>query len=402
VIRRAVLLLCAFALVACERAAAPRPKRAAAKKPAAKSAPAPPNLLDIARGAAVVSRTGENNLEFSAVHAIDGLEGTSWSSTPGGAHQVLVYSLAAPARIERLGVAVGKHLDHLPVALRFELSSDGITWREAITLRPTKSVTESITPTVAQYLRLTTAETKRYYATAISFTALGRFETAAVPRSFDGCWSLNFAPAHFVQRGARITGALGDERKTFVDGGTDGVVARFMWMRGPMWGHAIATVTPDGRAFSALTFHEIPRAEHVGEAWIGERTAECTEVGARTPNAFLQRTRHWSMFGLVFDAREMLDLARSKETLDEAAALIARSPSQKFRVVAHDFRSRDASENLRRSEARAAAVGKALIARGVDGSRVEVGATGSTRQDAEIASEGQRILWTRVDLELLP
>jgi outer membrane protein OmpA-like peptidoglycan-associated protein len=108
------------------------------------------------------------------------------------------------------------------------------------------------------------------------------------------------------------------------------------------------------------------------------------------------------MYGLVFDERDALDLARSKETLDAAAALIARMPSRKFLIAAHDFRSGDAQENLRRSEARAAAVGNALAARGVDTARIEAGATGSTRGEAQIDSEVQRMLWTRVDLQLLP
>lgn len=402
---RAVLLLCAFAIVACERAAVPLPKPSA-KKPAAKAAanaaPALPNLLDLGRGAAVVSRSGENNLERSAVHAIDGLRATSWSSSPGGANQTLVYSLAAPARIERLGVVLDSDPNQQPATLRFELSADGTTWRDALSMKPTGTGGENVTPTVAQYLRITTGRTRRYYATAVTFEANGRFEAPPAPRSLDGCWSLNFSPARLRQQNARVTGTIGGRRTTILDGGTDGVVTRFMWMRGPMWGHALATVSPDGRAFSALTFHEEPRTQHAGEAWMGERAAECAGATAGTPDAFLQRIRHWSMFGLVFDERDALDLGRSKETLDTAAAVIARSPSQKFRVVAHDFRSGDAGENLRRSEARASAVGRALVARGVDTARIELGATGSTRQDAEIASEVQRLLWTRVDLELLP
>ena len=62
------------------------------------------NLLNLAYGAALVSRTGELNLESSAVNAIDGFSFSSWSSSPGAPEQTLVFALGGPSRIEQLGV----------------------------------------------------------------------------------------------------------------------------------------------------------------------------------------------------------------------------------------------------------------------------------------------------------
>lgn len=351
------------------------------------------NLLNVAYGASVVSRTGESTLETSAMHAIDGMSTTVWSSSPGDPNATLVYSLAAPSRIEKLGITTPNPQANLPDEVRFESSLDGTSWREQLVLRPKDSETVDVRPFDAQYLRVTTHDPKDYYAIVASFHALGRELEPPKLRSLEGCWTVNQQPARFTQQGARITGTIGD---THVEGGTDGRVAQLLWRRGAMWGYAAVTVAPDGRTLSATTFHEEPRASHVGAAWFGEKSA-CGAASAATAAPPLRK--HWPLFGLAFDENDELSEAVNASTLDAVASFIRKSPDKTFRLVAHEFRHRDPEENRRRAAARLDAVREALRVRGVDPARVELRASGSSRPDTEVTFAVQRLLWSRIDLE---
>jgi hypothetical protein len=418
VIRRAAFLLVLFALAAC---GAPKPPAAKAPKAPAKPAAtttddgtipvsAPildidgDNLLNLAYGASVVSRTAELNLESSALNAIDGMSLTAWTTPPGAPEQTLVFGLGGPSRIDALGVTtIGG--DRAPQKVRFEASSNGSSWREIATLEPVSRNTKlvDVKPFEARYLRVTTIEPAETYATLASIHANGREVRPAERFSFDGCWTINTRPARLVQRGARITGAVGVDRLTFVDGGMDGRVAKLMWMRGPMWGYVTATVTPDGRGLSAMTFHEEPVNGRAAEAWFGNRCDATPNAmpALPAPIAYLRRIGHWTMSGVVFDADEHLIDEPSRPVLDDAAALIRAMPSQRLRIIAHEFHHNDPKENRRRTEARIDAIRTALQARGLDLSHVRFVANGSERKDVEAPSAIQRMLWSRIDLELV-
>lgn len=416
-IRRAALLFVLWFVAAC---GTPEPPAKPLAKPAPTSAEedsvpiAAPvvdidgdNLLNLAYGASVVSRTGELNLETSAVHAIDGMSFTAWSSSPGAAGQTLVFSLGGPSRIERVGVTTTER-DRSPTKVRIEASRDGSSWREMATIEPASKGTTmtDVTSFEARYVRVTTIEPGKYYATLTSVHAIGSEVRPAERLSFDGCWTINTKPARLVQRGARITGVVGGNRPTFVDGGVDGRVAKLMWMRGPMWGYATATLTPDGRGISAMTFHEEPLMNNVGEAWIGSRcetkVAEAVNATPRPPIDYLRRTGHWTMSGIIFDGEERIIDAPSRDALDDAAAVIKAMPSQRFRVIARELRNNDPNENRRRTTARVDAVRTALRARGIDISRIEFVGSGSELKDVEMPSALQRMLWSRIDLERVP
>lgn len=362
------------------------------------------NLLNLAYGAAVVSRTGELNLEASAVHAIDGMSFTTWSSSPGAAGQTMVFGLGGPSRIERVGVTTTGR-DRSPTKVRIDASPDGSSWREMATIEPASKGTTlaDVTPFEARYVRVTTIETGKYYAALTSVHAIGSEVRPAARLSFDGCWTINTKPARFVQRGARIIGVIGGNRPTFVDGGLDGRVAKLMWMRGPMWGLATATLTPDGRGISAMTFHEEPLMNNFGEAWIGSRcettAVEAVNATPRPPIDYLRRTGHWTMSGIIFDGEERIIEAPSRDALDDAAAVIKAMPSQRFRVIARELRNNDPNDSRRRTTARVNAVRTALRARGVDVSRIEFVGNGSELKDIEMPSALQRMLWSRIDLE---
>jgi hypothetical protein len=109
VIRRAIVLLLLSTLLACGKDAPPATATAAPKPAVPAVVPQSDadgdNLLSLAYGGAVVSRGGEFDLENSAAHTIDGLMHTKWTAAPGSAAETLVYSLLAPARIQRVGIS---------------------------------------------------------------------------------------------------------------------------------------------------------------------------------------------------------------------------------------------------------------------------------------------------------
>jgi len=416
--RRGSFLLILIAVAACNRApepppAAPAPQRATNEDVTPIATPTldidGDNLLNLAYGAALVSRTGELNLESSAVNAIDGMSFTAWNSPPAGASQTLVFALGGPSRIEQLGVTtIDKN--QTPAQVRFAASPDGRSWRDVITIEPAHKGTtmKDVPPFEARYLRVETIEPAEQYAALTSVHALGAELRPSERQSFAGCWSINTFNATLRQSGARITGVLGGAKgPTYFDGGIEGRVARLMWIHGPMWGYAAATLTPDGRNISAITFHEEPIFQGAGTALIGERIgSRCDEKSSNTnspltPADYLRRIGRWTMSGIVFDAEERLIAEPSAATLDAAATILQAAPSQRFRIVATEFRNNDPNENLRRTKARVEAVRAALQSRGVDVSRIDFAGNGSPHDDIERPSAIQRMLWSRIDLERL-
>jgi hypothetical protein len=402
--RAGALLICVAVSTACGRAAAP----VETAKPRGQEARMAPdldsdNLLAISRGASVVSRTAELSLEFSAVQAIDAMSETLWSAPPLSSDETLVLSLAAPTRIEALGASMlGRSL---PRSMAFETSIDGRSWRPAITYSPTRAdETRPVPPVEARYIRLVITGSKDMPPIIHSIQARGREVAPPVRRSMGGCWEINGNPARFVQDGARISGVIGGAHPTLVDGGTDGRVARLMWRRGPTWGYAVVTMTPDGDALSGAVFHETPVTTHYGQAWFGQRCAAKSSLAALStgPQQFLERRAPWALFGVVFDQTGAIDAVASKAALDVAAQFIASTPpSARVRIVAHEFGAKDAASNRRAAAARIDALRAALVARGTDLARVELVASGSDRKDTETAFPIQRLLWSRVDLELV-
>jgi outer membrane protein OmpA-like peptidoglycan-associated protein len=412
VIRRAAFLALLLPLLtdaACRRAPEPATPAKPIRSPNEETTPiAAPvldidgdNLLNLAYGAAVVSRSGELNLETSAVQAIDGLSFTAWSSSPGSPSQSLVFSLGGPSQIEQLGVTTTLK-EQAPEKVRFAGSIDGKTWREITTFEPENRGTKivPVTPFEARFLRIETIEKNEYYAALASVHAIGRELRPAERLSFDGCWTINTYPAMLVQRGARVTGVIGGTKHPmYVDGGVEGRVAKLMWMRGPMWGYAAATLTPGARGITAITFHEDPRIHQQGEAWIGDRCEQASINGTKTPADYVRRTGRWMMSGIVFDGEEQLIEEPSRDTLDAAAALLRAAPAERFRIVAREFRQNDANENLRRTTARVDAVRAALRARGIDVARIDFVSDGSRKSGVDMPSAIQRALWSRIDLE---
>ena len=330
------------------------------------------NLLSLARGAAVVSRTAELTLESSAAHAIDGEWRTFWKSPGGGTDQTFVFSLPARSRIDRVGVITSPNAPDAPQFVSFEASDDGLSWREVGTVaitphRDPRLIT--VKPFDASYLRAHTDENFDYYTTVRSFVALGKELEPVRQPSIAGCWTINGLPARFIQRGSSVAGVIGTERPMFVSGATDGRALRLMWLRGPMWGPALVTLEPQRRALSGVRWHESVTPNSIGDGWFGAPAAACEGIAvdeAQIAARILQRAGRWVAYG--------------DSALDTLEALIRRAPAQQFRIVAP-------------GAARLESVRAALQARGVDLARVELSVSAP-----RTVNETQRVIADGVEL----
>lgn len=361
------------------------------------------NLLNLAYGASVVSRTAEATIDSSAVHAIDSTMRTNWMSPPSSPEQTIVFSLLVPARIKRIGVLNSDADIDSPTTVTFETSSDGVQWHLLQKLQ-TKGGEEpqlwDVTPTVAQFLRVST--TGNSTISVRSFHALGEELQPPVLPPIEGCWRINDVPARFVRDGATITGILGTTPPTLIDGGTNGRVVELMWTQGAMWGYGVITLAPNAATLSGLRIHEEISTQQYGEGWFGDRVP-CDGITLAAPQAGTLASRapndRWSAYGIVFDANDAIVAEPSRAALDALAKRIAAAPSQRFRVIAHELRNADAKLNRQQTEKRIASLRAAMQTRGIDGARIEFVSAGDQWSEPPIATALQRLMASRIDLE---
>jgi len=400
-VRRAAALLIAIALLACRQV----------EKPATPPVPPPRpldasengNLLNMAFGASVVSRTAEQTLEASAVRAIDGDPESAWTSPPADNNQTIVFALPAPARIEQVGVRTDSRKSFAVTKIRFEASSDSKTFTTIA--EPQLASSEEpqlfpITPVTASYLRVTTTEAPGLFALLKSVHARGTYMSQPTAQPIAGCWKINGKRAEFIDETGRIRGVIGEANQIKLQGGLDGTLYRLIWTRGPEWGYAAITISPDGKHLTGIKWHEEPLNWTFGDSWFGER---CDRVipsvsegpggrvvlrAAPTPRSlaharddirfdFLQRARRLPMFGGDAD-------------LDVVMRLL--SEGKRVKLVARDYRGVLQEPKLN-------ALREALQKRGADLSRVDFGALGDKKPRYPIENELMRSLYGVVEIE---
>lgn len=406
--RHATLFLLLAASLSCgPDAGMPQPPPAPVAEGLAADKPEPDidadNLLNLAYGAAVVSRTGELSLEHSAVAAIDGVFSSGWSSPPYGRDQTFVFAFAAPARVTQLGITTVDKADLVPAKVAFERSMDGASWTAAGEMRPRPSKTPQlfdVKPFTAAFLRVRVDDGADLYSMIPSIHAVGSELEPPRPRAIAGCWTINGFPAAFEQQGARVAGVIRTDPPTFVEGGTDGRVVRAVWLRGPMWGHAIVTATPDSTRLTGLEIHEEINLQHLGVAWFGERCdGDAVLPAVPAPRAFLERVGRLPLYGLAFGPDDRLLTVPSAAALEALRSWLVPAPSQSIRVTAHEARGASPEENRRHTDARIASIRAALQERGVDTDRIEFVSAGSEWKGPTLSAALQRLLASRVDVE---
>ncbi|HSP13829.1 MAG TPA: discoidin domain-containing protein [Thermoanaerobaculia bacterium] len=363
------------------------------------------NLLNIAYGASVVSRTAEMTLEFSAVRAIDGDPISSWTSPPSdGAQQTIVFSVPARTRVAQIGIQTpASPLFHLKSA-QLDSSIDGVTFTPLMTLKPAETDAVQFFPVTPPrdvvYLRLSTLETSGRFARVNSLQVHGTWIEATKPPAIDGCWTINGLAARFSTTNGHVTGTIAGDHPVSLDGGSDGAVDRFVWVSGPNRGFAAITTAPDGKHLSGLRWYNEPAEYSAAESWFGERSKCAGEARSEeVPARFLALKHRLPLYGLHFDDQGALLEQDSAAALDLLANLARQPASQRFRLVSREYRLPGKEQNQQRSKARLDSLRSALEKRGIDARRFDWAALGSDAPPAKIEIEIQRNLYAVIELE---
>jgi len=364
---------------------APSPQRPASPPPA------PPNLLELTRGASVVSRTGEALLVTSAVRAIDGDNLTEWISPPDNPKQTLTFSLPARARIEQVGITTAAKKENAIASAKFELSVDGVHYADAGTfsIKPSRDAQLfRIAPQIAQYVRVTSLAGHSAYLAVNTVHAVGRFVDAPRIAPIDGSWTINDMSGSFA-------GAYGNVGDFALQGGGN----RFAWIRpNGEYGLAFLTVTPDGKHLSGIVWHEqaIQAQQFWADDWLGDSRGGQAPAPVRTGGApvlhsYLERFGYFPLYGLRFDDAGHLDEPASAATLDEIAPLI----KEKTRFVAHEL-IRDPGITKTELES----LRGALVKRGVDLNGVEFLPMGNRDPRRPAATDLTRAMYSTVEIQI--
>jgi hypothetical protein len=389
---RSFLLLLAFAaMLACSKpveeqqapAHEPEPIAPPVEQVAAESG----NLLNMARGATVVSRTGEVALKSSAVQAIDGDPDTAWISPPLDTRQSLVFAFPARARIEQVGVQTPP-VPHLQVkGALFEVSPDGRAFErlyEAKFDSQKSAQLVAVNPVEAKYLRVTTTDAPGRFARLDGVHARGSLLEKPVRGPIAGCWTVNGFAARFHDENGRITGAIEEHGVVSLEGGAEGLLHRFAWTRAGEVGVAAITVSDDGKHLAGMQWYVQPQVKYLATSWLGERT-DCRDRAGPVDvaAAFIAEPQPFPLY------------ARDADTI---VRLLSQSPGR-LRLVANEYRHDSPNENRRRAQAEIDVLRAALQKRGVDLSRIDFIASGSDRRRIQMTTEVKRALHSVVEIE---
>lgn len=351
------------------------------------------SLANFGRGATIVWRTGESVLETSALATIDGDPTSYWTNVEHDYPQALTIALAAPARVEQVGVRAFDKAINNPRDVVFEASMDGRDFHPLATLTPKPSPDPQwldVPPSDAAFLRVTMPEASVENGHAALLSVLVRGRELAPPRtaSIAGCWTVNGRQTEFP---SETSGTMRYEHDTmYLQGGRGDRLYRYEWIRGAEFGYAGFAVSPDGKHLNGIQWHEEAVPLFVGDAWFGVQCGGHAGAPAAPRSAvadeFLKRTGRHSLYAL--DADELRWLARQLQQHPKA------------RLVAHEFREATPAANRARAQRALDSLMKALHNAGIEPQGVTLVAAGSDNARQIPGSEAARELYSTVDLEV--
>jgi hypothetical protein len=335
------------------------------------------SICDVARGGAIVSRTGEAVLDISAMQTIDGDPGSFWMTPLHDVPQSITIALPARARIEKVGIRTTAKGGFGANHVTFETSMDARAFSPVASI--TSKATEDaqwfdVSPVEASYVRVTIVDSSvpnhdvRLHSILVRGTELEPARSADIT----GCWNINGELARFERKGQHVIGILqtGKEPLRF-DGAFDGRLYRSSWVRGNDYGMALITLSPDGQHLSGLNWHEEAIPMFFDTSLFGER-AQCKLELSQPAAAILQRTGRLSLYGRT-----------------ELPPLPPKMPQ--FRFISQEFRFSTAKENHDAAE------------RALDPWRklnVPCIAAGSENPRQNPVTDAMRALYSTVDLEI--
>ena len=380
----------------------PRPKSGLSfETKAPDDTPERQSLLDLSRGASVVSRTGESMLQFSALQAIDGDPGSWWATPPRDLPQSMIIALPARCRIDAVGIRTVEGGRFTAGHVQFDVSLDGRKFTPLATIKSADSGDAQwfdVTPTEAKRIRVTLVDAYAPEQDVHLCSVLARGAELEDAQSGDisGCWSVNGRATRFTRYEGHVSGVMEmGGRPLFFDGGSDGRVYRLNWIRGNDFGLAAITVSPDAAAMSGMQWHEEAIPFFFADSWFGAR-GKCGSTADRDDTALrlLQRVGRLSLFGLRFRDDGSLDAAASAPTVQWLSHFLEHSGA---RIVAHEFRQPTPERNREFARRELDALRQQLASAG---SRVEFVARGSDSPRQTPVTQTMRAIYSSVDLEI--
>lgn len=393
--------------LACEERS-PRPNQPqAAQKP--RAAIIDPQVLNLLRGAVMTERSGEHDLNSSALMAIDGDLHRAWVTPPGDPRQHCTIVLPARTRIESVGFSNLFVNQAMRAAgqLQLERSADGITFAPLQTITTTKLANDQrfpVKPVEALALRATILGTVGdAQAAELPELIIRGSELEAPSRGpLGGTWKVNELTARLAEEGTHIYGVVGQDPPMLLDGAWEGRYGRFAWIRGKQYGVGLLTLDRSGRHLNALWWFEEAITPYFGMPWFGSRTGSALpRAVSEFADRSLQHQKKVPLYQIAFDEANRLT-PESMPALDRVREMVARHSGKRFRMVAHDVRGHSPAADQRATDAQIESLRQAFAARGIDTSRVSFVSAGSTRSRDPIDPPiYYALLHSRVELEVI-
>lgn len=354
--------------------AAPRNPQGNAAEPDTRSDAG--NLLGFPNGAVIVNRTGELTLGTSALNAVDGDLGSVWSTPPGDIQQSMTIALPARSRVDQVGLSNGNLVMKFRAVqrMRFEGSDDGTVFRLLKDIQVETLAHHQLTridPADVNFVRVSILSSfnSKEAADVIGIEVRGKELEPPKRGVLSGVWSLNGEPARLAAVNSAFHGIVESSPPTYLEGGWDGRIVRFLWFRGEEYGLGLLSVDPGSVALNGFFWNREPIPPFLGGPWFGEKKGkgEGTVPAPRVLEAFLQHSGRVPVYQIEFDERNNLSPGSDASPFHRALRLHPRGMSVNFHEVCSDPSAAAPNERM---NARARTLEAFLIKEGIDSSLI--------------------------------
>ena len=352
------------------------------------------DLAGISQGATIARAAEAMQRGSGAYRVIDEDATAGWTSVEGKAtNQSIVIQLAERCAIERLSfdTAVAELDTHAPKDVLVEISDTsadaGFSTILSVALAAQKDgqtfATSAQTP--GRFLKLTIVSNYGGGVTQVGeLRAFGKKLTNTPPPNVTGTYhSEEMGDFHLKQDGAQVTGCY-DNGVSPLTGGVEGHVLRFSYDTAVDKGPAIIAFSGDGKHalggyWKTNGVEEHPTMFAFDLTRTSDDAGKCPGDPKGDATAALEKDKRLRLYGINFDSDSDKLRDESKPTLDLLVAILKAHADWKLTIEGHTDSTSTPQHNEQLSLARANAVKNALVAGGIDASRLTTAGLGATK-----------------------